>query len=191
MDSSEMDSPYQELPISGEGRRGDGDVRAGLVKELLTLLANDHSSKQWKIVYLVRDPRGVMSSRTNLTWCKHDPACNDASRLCSEVQEDLAWEKRLRSQSPDQHYLIKFEDLSADVQLETEKLFRFLEMPVSDPVKIFLNMHTQSSKTRDDPFSTIRESNTVASGWQTKLSKNEIANLTNTCKPLLEMLNVL
>lgn len=161
------------------------------VKELATLLVNDKPSIQWKIIYLVRDPRGVMSSRANLTWCKPDPACNNVSRLCSEVQEDLMWVDKLKSQSPDQFYVMKFEDLAANVQLETEKMFGFLEMPVSETVKVFLNIHTQSGKTKDDPFSTIRESNTVPSGWQTKLSKNEIANFTTTCMPLLKMMNVL
>jgi hypothetical protein len=161
------------------------------IKELSSLLADEKSSKDWKIVYLVRDPRGVMSSRANLPWCQPDPACNDPERLCAEVEEDLEWEKRLRSQFPDRHYFLKFEDLAANVQTETEKLFRFLGMPISDPVKVFLAKHTQSNETRANPFSTIRQSNTVASEWQTKLASSEILNITNVCTPLLKTLNIL
>ncbi|XP_057369313.2 carbohydrate sulfotransferase 1-like [Daphnia carinata] len=161
------------------------------VKELSPLLMEDPAFTNWKIIYLVRDPRGVMSSRTNLPWCVPDPACNDAGRLCSDVKDDLEELNRLQNYFPNQLYLLKFEDLSANVETETAKLFRFLEMPVSKSVKVFLAGHTKSNKTRDDPFSTIRQSNAVASGWQNKMSSDRIANITGVCIPTLKRLGIL
>ncbi|KAI9558781.1 hypothetical protein GHT06_015570 [Daphnia sinensis] len=161
------------------------------VKELSPLLITDPAFTNWKIIYLVRDPRGVMSSRTNLPWCEPDPACNDAGRLCSEVKEDLDELNRLYNWFPNQLYLLKFEDLSANVETETAKLFRFLEMPVSKSVKDFLAEHTQSNHTRDNPFSTIRHSNSVASGWRNKMSEDRIANITGVCIPTLKKLGIL
>ena len=63
-------------------------------KELTPLL--EDISKDWKIVYLARDPRGVMASRANLTWCQLDPACSDVRRLCADVQEDFELIERLK-----------------------------------------------------------------------------------------------
>lgn len=160
------------------------------LKELSPLLMDEQSSTDWKIIYLVRDPRGVMSSRTDLPWCVLDPACNDAGRLCNEVRSDLEEVSRLQSLFPDRLYLLKFEDLAANVEIETEKLFQFLGMPVSSSVKVFLSQHTQSNQTRDNPFSTIRHSNIVASAWRNKMSSDRIANITDVCTLTLRKLGI-
>ena len=78
-----------------------------------------------KIVFLVRDPRGVMASRANLTWCSHS-SCSQASQLCLQMEEDLKSYEQLRNLYPEHFYLLRFEDLSTDVDLETAKLFDFL-----------------------------------------------------------------
>jgi keratan sulfate 6-sulfotransferase 1 len=132
-----------------------------------------------------------MSSRKNLPWCDPDPACNDGARLCAEVKDDLERISRFQHQFPDRFYLLKFEDFAASVEVETEKLFSFLGMPVTDSVKLFLSRHTHSNETRGNPFSTIRHSNTVAVGWKFKLSDKIIANITNVCAPTLKMLGFL
>ena len=161
------------------------------VKDLSSLLMDDPSTKDWKIIYLVRDPRGVMSSRKNLTWCDSDPACNDGARLCAEVKDDLERMNQFQNQFPHRFYLIKFEDLAASVEDETEKLFNFLGMPVTDSVKLFLSQHTHSNETRDNPSSTVRHSKTVAAGWKFKLPDKVIANITDVCVPTLKLLGFL
>jgi hypothetical protein len=160
------------------------------VKELSSLI-DDSLMKEWKYIYLVRDPRGVMSSRKNMSWCEPDPACNDKARLCSDVKDDLERIGQLKNVFPNRFYLLKFEDFVASVELETEKLFSFLEMPFTDSVKLFLSQHSHSNETRDNPSSTIRHSSTVAMGWKSKLSDMDIANITNVCAPTLKMLGFL
>ncbi len=165
------------------------------VRELAPLL--EDTSSDWKIVYLARDPRGVMASRANLTWCK-DSDCGDVHRLCGDIQEDLEWIERLTTRHPDTYYMLKFEDLTANVERETEKLFRFLGLSVTVPVKVFLSTHTRTSSTavdnkiarrKNDPFSTSRQSKSVASEWRTKLSTKEISAITGVCTHVLKMLD--
>ena len=157
------------------------------VKEL-TLLLED-ISKDWKIVYLARDPRGVMASRANLEWCQLDPVCSDVRRLCADVQEEFKLIERQKIQYPDTYYLLKFEDLAANVEEETAKLFRFLGLSVTVSVKEYLNTHTRSNGTGNDPYATIRESKSKASEWRTKLSSSDIGNFTEVCANALKMLN--
>lgn len=79
-----------------------------------------------RLVVLVRDPRGVMASRANLTWCRH-PSCSRSDVLCHDVQRDLASYERLRRRhGADRVHLLKFEDLAADMSAETAKLYAFL-----------------------------------------------------------------
>jgi hypothetical protein len=168
------------------------------IRELAGIL-KEGEDLEWKIIYLARDPRGVMASRANLTWCRPDPACGDVHHLCSDVQEDVELVKRLQTQFPDRFYLLKFEDLTSNVETETEKLFRFLGLPVTVPVKVFLSTHTGSSpsasinklavKGKNDPFSTSRQSKSVAYEWRTKLSSQEVTAITNVCRNVLKMLD--
>lgn len=158
-------------------------------------MESDPSAKEWKVVHLVRDPRGTMSSRAGLKWCQVSPSCNNASRLCTELVEDLQLIKGLRTSFPDRHYLLKFEELATNVEIETKKLFRFLEMPVLQPTKFFLASHTKSSdqKLKEDfldfDHSTFRKSDTVAYAWKTKVLAKVIANITDICAPALTALN--
>lgn len=161
------------------------------MKDLASFAADD-----WKVIYLARDPRGVMASRANLTWCRSEPACGDVQRLCDDVSEDLQWLERLKNQFPDRYYLLKFEDLTANVEIETQKLFQFLQIPITVPVKVFLTTHTRSSEPSDkniarrkhDPFSTNRQTKSVANEWRTKLSKNETTFISKICNKVLNNL---
>lgn len=163
------------------------------VKELSQFLAIDPSSKDWKIVHLIRDPRGIMSSRNSLTnWCFTDPNCIDVNHVCAELQEDLELIRQLINEFPDRHYLVKFENLAVNAEIETKKLFSFLGMTVTEPTRAFLNSHTQSgNQTKSDPYSTFRQSNNIAYGWKTSLSEMEIANITEICSPVLKELSML
>lgn len=169
-------------------------------KEVISLLQDvDPAARDWKIVYLMRDPRGVMASRANLSWCRPDPACGQVGNLCGDMLDDLNRINQLKKQYPNQHYLLKFEDLTANVESETEKLFQFLQIPITVPVKVFLTTHTRSgdgvtventrARKHDDPFSTNRQSKSVASEWRRKLPAKEIENITNICLPVLKMLD--
>lgn len=160
------------------------------VKELKPLM-EDETFKTTKIIYLVRDPRGVMASRANLSWCQQNPACNDPKRLCSDVQEDLQEFNLLKSQYPDRLYLVNFEELTQNVEPGIKQLFDFLEMTVSPPVQYFLKTHTQQGdKDVKLPYTTFRRSKTVASEWRTKLNQSSIDVITNACSSLIEMLKI-
>lgn len=155
---------------------------------------NEASTKGLKVVYLARDPRGIYASRLNLTWCQDDPHCSQVSNLCRDLDQDSERMQQLSHRWPDRFYLLRFEDLSLNVKKETEKLFRFLEIPVSMTVKVFLNTHTLGSSRinnsdSSNPFSTSRLSSSVANQWRSKLSEEEISDINSKCSPVLSRLN--
>lgn len=171
------------------------------VRDLVSLMAKENSSSSalidddddLKIIYLVRDPRGTMSSRAKLKWCQANPNCRKPERLCARLEEDLdLLEKHFDGRANRRHLLLKFEDLAVNVQTETEKLFRFLELPITELTREFLDSHTQSNQTTDNnPFSTVRQSNAVAYGWKNKLTQTEIDAITDVCTPLLKKLGII
>ena len=148
-----------------------------------------HFGDSLKIVYLVRDPRGIMASRANLTWCGQPP-CSDVDLLCRQTDEDVALLRQLRQQQPATFYLLRFEDLSADVEAETGKLFHFLGLKITMPVRVFLTTHTRASgHNHKDPYATSRQSQSVASEWRNKLSQTDISSISSRCAALLKNLD--
>ena len=57
--------------------------------------------------------------------------------------------------------------------------------------RVFEYTHTRLNGTPIvyDPFSTIRQSKSVASEWRTKLSSSDIENFTEVCANALKMIN--
>ena len=75
-----------------------------------------------KLIYLVRDPRGIMSSRKSpdLKFCRKNANCKNSKVLCSYMRENMASFKELiqsnrnASSSFTIHFL-RFEDFSSVV----------------------------------------------------------------------------
>lgn len=75
-----------------------------------------------------------------------------------------------------------------------EKLFRFLELPVTKSVQTFFHSHTHAEGKKDDPYGkddTYRHTKEVGSQWQNKLPQDVVANIADACKPLLKRLDLL
>ena len=55
-----------------------------------------------RVLYLVRDPRGTMQSRSHRDdFCPGNPDCEDPARLCNDLVNDFYAAKRLRQDFPD------------------------------------------------------------------------------------------
>ena len=55
-----------------------------------------------KIIILMRDPRGIMKSRTDHDWCGKKRHCNNVTELCQQMELDLATAVSLNKTFPDQ-----------------------------------------------------------------------------------------
>ena len=60
-------------------------VRMG-VSPVMKLL--EDKALDLRVVHLVRDPRGCLHSRMQLTWCQ-SPACRDPPTVCQDLLTDL------------------------------------------------------------------------------------------------------
>ncbi|CAG7640783.1 unnamed protein product [Allacma fusca] len=59
-------------------------IRGQAAEELLKRFSNS------KIIYLVRDPRAIYSSRMKVGWCPAQSPCGNTSLLCNDLEKDLA-----------------------------------------------------------------------------------------------------
>jgi hypothetical protein len=148
--------------------------------------------KSLKIVYLVRDPRGIYNSRKSLVWCSNK-TCADPQTICNEISEDLLEFFKLKSQMPDQLFMIRYEDLSISPQETTSRLLQQLQLPFSKQVQRFLQSHTKVDphslgSENGNPYSTRRDSVSTAVDWVNRLSPNEIQIMQTACHSVIRQL---
>jgi len=103
--------------------------------------------------------------------------------------DDLNLLDSLKARQPDRYYLLKYEDLSLNLEVETEKLFNFLGLEVSPSVRIFLETHTKKNIGADDPHSIFRNPNMTVFGWQSQLNFGNVSMIENTCSSVMKKLN--
>ncbi len=71
----------------------------------------DEGTPNLKAVVLVRDPRGVMTSRARMDWCTGAP-CADAATACADLADDVRAARKLEGEFPGRVVLLRYEDLS-------------------------------------------------------------------------------
>lgn len=115
-----------------------------------------------KIIYLVRDPRAIYSSRQYLSWCKNR-ACTNIDKLCDEMNQDFRifesfYLNSSRSQTshvitlknqsnkyPIQLFLVRFELIALEPIKSTSELFKLVNLPFKQNIKRFVVSHTASN----------------------------------------------
>ena len=125
-----------------------------------------------KIIYLVRDPRAIYSSRQHLGWCKNRGSCANIDKLCDEMNQDFRTFESLYSsfrtangsvltltndttKYPIQLFLVRFESVALDPLNSTTELFKLVNLPFKENIKRFVYSHTASnleSKDFKTPF---------------------------------------
>ncbi|XP_054165999.1 carbohydrate sulfotransferase 1-like [Oppia nitens] len=163
-------------------------LRAG-VDHYLSLYKK--SVSQIKLVMLVRDPRGTMASRydPNLVWCtaKH---CKNITTLCRLMRLNInqLLDLKQNSRIAKDIVLVRYEELSTDVQIKSKQLFNFLNIKHNFKVKTWIKNHTTRDKNRDNPHSGIRDSYKAAFQWTKRLNKTMIIKIQNECSDVMKNL---
>lgn len=147
-----------------------------LLAEHSEILLKD-SELDVKIVLLIRDPRGIMHSRKQKTWCKGHPDCENMSNLCNDMVADFKAAERLTKKYPNRFAVLRYEDLSLNPFDITQKIFKFYGLPFHENVKQFLA--TQVNK--EGKISTFQDSEVAPFRWAREMSISEVQSIQSEC----------
>ena len=154
---------------------------------LTQLFLNDEKFNV-KVVFLVRDPRAIMSSRySSVSWCSSSPDCSSPEALCNDMQGDLKVAAAFKKLYPQRFTMVKYEDLATDPEVKIQELMDFLGMEYSEEISKYVKEHTQTDLNR--PWSTKRKSADRVSLWKKQLPLEEIHNVQNSCESVLKTLD--
>lgn len=84
-----------------------------------------------KVIYLARDPRAVLLSRTKDRWCKSD-SCRDPNVVCDLLQEDLQQAEALTQNFPNKFKFVQYERITQDPDESLKDIMSFLQLPISE-----------------------------------------------------------
>lgn len=156
-------------------------VRARL--ELLAPLLRDPTVK---LVWLVRDPRAVMSSRaSSVTWCD-TLACKDPGYLCSDLLLDYRTYRLLQEERPDQVLLVRYEDLARDPYGKSREVLEFAGLTFHKRVREYLDDHLTSDE--DEPWSTRHDPKTRVGRWMKLMKFDDVVKTQYHCKAVMKNL---
>ena len=156
--------------------------------EKLSLLCDSSTEFECLFIYLVRDPRAVISSlldigffdKTTRKVLKSGTYSKDylmklvrprARVTCQTLAANIDYIQQLPSQMRRKLTVLRYEDLASAPEAVVKNLFDFVGLQVTQEVRHWLEEHTRPSvkpgrRDEDRPYSTVRNSLDVLDKWR-------------------------
>ncbi|XP_002737141.1 carbohydrate sulfotransferase 3-like [Saccoglossus kowalevskii] len=168
-------------------------IRLQSLKLLQPLLVRD--SMNLKVLHLIRDPRGVASSRKYMYKnAANKPimkAVVDTTRNYCQSEVEML---ELSSVMPDwlrgRYKLIRYEDNAIGPLKMAKNVYDFLNLKLPPKVTQWINENTKSDVTPMGVMSTRKNSSAAAQSWRFRLLYNDVEVIQNLppCHKLMEIL---
>ena len=205
---NKLDNYHACAPLSTEAlecycRRFKYRVIKEISLSSLHLFHNMWDSDNWKVIHLVRDPRGVISSRIKIAEQKHPElkgtfTSGDLGKLyvrqahtyCKEIMVDKMYYMDHKTRIYRKYKRIRYEEIAQQPITEAQSLYNFIGIPFHDDVAKSISQSTvEDSSVKFDPFSTRRNSNTTAANWLQHLPLDFILRIQEVCIKVMTELN--
>ena len=157
-----------------------------------------------KVIQLVRDPRGVLSSRKPHVSALNSPldAYDSSDIYCSGVLKDLAYMRgryRIRPGHVNRTYfLLRYEDLANKPKQTVQEIYKFLGIKPDDTLRRWtsslspqspINRFLRKAPVSEEDFGTKRNDPAkTSSGWRRKLSFQEVKLVQGACQAMMEVM---
>ncbi len=152
-----------------------------------------------KIIYLVRDLRGIINSRISLDLKEHRPLTSEVDyiweieKYCRELDSDIRYLHRMNEIMPEviqkNLLVLRYEDLAVNPLNMTKLVYDFLDVDLHQKVVKFIKENTNVDTTKSkDSYSTARKSSEVAQSWKYKLDRKYIEHVQRICGDSLKLL---
>ncbi|XP_047499038.1 carbohydrate sulfotransferase 6-like [Penaeus chinensis] len=146
----------------------------------------ENKSLDFQILYLARDPRAVLSSRTKLKWC-NTPMCRNPNVTCSHLAGDLAEASGLQREFPERFKFLHYDKICQDMTTSLADIMNFLGLPVQQEQIDLLKF----KETSDKKFSIFKNSLLQAQLWRSNTPFQGIVQpVQNSCESSLEKLGL-
>ena len=171
--------------------------------ETVKKLFEDPELNTLKLVFLIRDPRGVMNSRASMDWCSK-PECSEPKVLCDDLYNDYLSAVEIKKKYPNKIHIVRYEDLCMDPYSQMDDILKFLNLPPKPQIEEILATSTKTKRgesssiplTLEDkeaarlsknPYGTTRVSKLTAFAWAKKMKASEIRVIQDACSAAMDV----
>jgi predicted house-cleaning noncanonical NTP pyrophosphatase (MazG superfamily) len=135
-------------------------------------------------VYLIRDPRGILSSRHMAELLTLD-IIKEGQVLCNKMLRDFQIFDALAKSGKAKVLFIKYEDMVENLNKSLENIYKFLDQP-KPKMDNFLEKTRFKTGKKERTFSVYRKNSTkTAFAWREKMHKILKNKLNNECHEFL------
>ena len=167
---------------------------------------NDKNKENNKLLYLVRDPRGVISSRlmveqkyykinntANFLNNSGEYVMNNARMICDDYRDNIKFLKHVLNSSfcSVLHHslrMVRYEDVARKPIQYMDKVYSFLGLPPSKMVEKWINSLPKADKHQKDLFSTDRNSASTVERWRKYLPYSAVRSIETVCWEVMQEL---
>ncbi|XP_069479364.1 carbohydrate sulfotransferase 1 [Ambystoma mexicanum] len=176
-------------------------VRVPEVKDLRALVEDPRLNL--KIIQLVRDPRGILASRSETfrdpyrlwrIWKAtgrkpYNLDTTQLTRICDDFLNSVSTGLNRPSWLKGKYMLVRYEDLARDPMGKTEEIYSFLGIPIDGNVERWIHNNTRGDKSSaKHKFGTLRNSAAIAESWRLTLSYEIVEFAQSVCQQVLDQL---
>ncbi|XP_050404406.1 carbohydrate sulfotransferase 1 [Patella vulgata] len=135
------------------------------------------------VVYLVRDPRGIMSSQmTNFQNFEWETIRRASKEFCTLMEKDIQVMEDLHDLYPDRVKFIRYESLATNPLGDARDIYNFLKLDLTKNAINVIKLQTASNRTSCDVGCTLRRnSKNVPYQWRIRANFTYIQNIDRVC----------
>lgn len=160
------------------------------IQRLLDLQPNLH------IVYLIRDPRAVVTSMKRMGWIGNEPdakyqdVSSAAKHICKQTL-DMLWNiDRWSLRYGTRVHLIRYEDIASDSVQKAEELFKGIGITFTNEVRRWIKLNTNTKQsTKVDPYRVERRNATLSlNAWRLTITNDDLRRVQENCLPVMSIM---
>ncbi|XP_059177487.1 carbohydrate sulfotransferase 4-like [Physella acuta] len=141
----------------------------------------------FKVLYLVRDPRGTVRSQNQLGEFDWTILNNYTKSFCERVRSDIHVSKTVFHKFPHRVMQVRYEDIIENPIARTQQLYGFINLEFTPPVKEYIWNITFAGNQDDCNICTTRKNATeTAYAWRKVLSFDEVNLIQSHCSDVMK-----
>lgn len=159
-----------------------------------------------KIVYLVRDPRAVISSMYQAGWIASIGRDNEVipyqpisrrfhwyvQRICHQMETNVKFVKHTPYWSKKRLFLLRYEDLITNPENMTKNMFEFIGLGLPPGMNEWVYEHMNAQNTtlegNEGIYATQKNSSLTLNKWRLKASREMVKVVEKYCKTVMDLL---